>query len=99
MNDQVVLNVLGGVCLAGIGWWVKTIWERVTKLEASDASMVERVHTIELLVIGDYVKKDDLARTVEMFMQRVDLSDKKMERRLDSIDSKLDNKQDKSRSH
>lgn len=94
-SSQLIFNIMTFIAGGAVTWWVKTIWASVTKLQQEDAVLAEKVHQIELVVTGDYAKKDELLRMVEQFMKRMDVSDHKIEKRLDSIDSKLDNKQDK----
>lgn len=82
--DQVVVNwILGGV--GGLmGFILNAVWQAVKDLQTADATLADKVQSIELLVAGSYVKRDDLDRlTVALFAK------------LDKIETKLDCKADK----
>lgn len=82
--DQVVVNwILGGV--GGLmGFILNAVWQAVKDLQTADATLADKVQSIELLVAGSYVKRDDLDRlTMALFAK------------LDKIETKLDCKADK----
>lgn len=82
--DQVVVNwILGGV--GGLmGFILSAVWQSVKDLQVADVSLAEKVQSIEVLVAGSYVKRDDLDKlTVALFAK------------LDKIETKLDCKADK----
>ncbi len=85
-NDtlQWLINAL--FTIAGVlGGWLLTIFHQTMKdLQKFDFELAEKVHAIELLVAGQYVKKDELqALSVALFSK------------LDRIEQKLDQKADK----
>ena len=82
--DQVVVNwIMGGV--GGLmGFILNAVWQAVKDLQTADATLADKVQSIELLVAGSYVKRDDLDKlTVALFAK------------LDKIETKLDCKADK----
>lgn len=82
--DQVVVNwILGGV--GGLmGFILSAVWQSVKDLQVADVTLAEKVQSIEVLVAGSYVKRDDLDKlTVALFAK------------LDKIETKLDCKADK----
>jgi hypothetical protein len=67
MDPQSLINVGGGVILAGIGWWARVIWESVQRLK-------EDLHEIEVDLPKSYVTKDDFNQTmkhIESMFQRI----------------------------
>ena len=67
MDHQTLINVGGGVILAGIGWWARVIWESVQRLK-------EDLHEIEVDLPKSYVTKDDFNQTmkhIENMVQRI----------------------------
>ena len=67
MDHQTLINVGGGVILAGIGWWARVIWESVQRLK-------EDLHEIEVDLPKSYVTKDDFNQTmkhIESMFQRI----------------------------
>lgn len=76
MDHQTLINVGGGVILAGIGWWARVIWESVQRLK-------EDLHEIEVDLPKSYVTKDDFNQTmkhIENMVQRI----------YDKLDNKAD---------
>lgn len=82
--NQELFNISVGVAGALMGWWLKVIWESLKELQAQDQKLAEKVGKIEVLVAGDYVKREEFDRVM------VRLFDK-----LDHIELKIDGKADK----
>lgn len=62
--DQIVINILfgvamaaGGVIMTALGWFARTLWDRLRELE-------NRVTTNEILVARDYVSSIELASVI-----------------------------------
>lgn len=86
--DQTLINwMLGLLCAAG-GWWMKAIWEGLKALEVADRALVDRVAAIDLLVAGQYVKRD-------VFEARIAEFSNALFKKLDKIEDKLDHKVDR----
>lgn len=76
MDPQSLINVAGGIILAGIGWWARVIWDSLQKLK-------EDLHQVEVDLPKGYVSKDDFHKTmrhIEDMFQRI----------YDKIDGKAD---------
>ena len=76
MDHQTLVNIGGGIILAGIGWWARVIWESVQRLK-------EDLHEIEVDLPKSYVSKDDFNQTmkhIESMFQRI----------YDKLDNKAD---------
>ena len=82
--DQTIINWL----LAGfgtlIGFLLNAVWQAVKDLQAADTKLTSKVSEIEILVAGDYLRRDDFTHTVEALFKK-----------LDKIEDKLDKKADK----
>ena len=72
MDTQALINLAGGIILAGIGWWARMIWESVQKLK-------DDLHRVELDLPKSYVSKDDFAAT----MKRIEAMVERIEHKLD----------------
>jgi len=62
-----IINVGGGIILAGIGWWARMIWESVQTLK-------DDLHEIEVELPKTYVSKNDLDKRmqhIEDMFQRI----------------------------
>jgi hypothetical protein len=67
MDHQTLINVAGGIILAGIGWWARVIWESVQRLR-------DDIHEIEIDLPKTYITKDDFNKTmkhIEDMFQRI----------------------------
>lgn len=84
MEHQDLINWILGLFGTIIGFMVKSVWGSVKELQNNDKDLIDRVHSIETLVAGEYVKKDEMTQhVIAMF------------KKLDRIESKLDSKMDK----
>jgi len=82
--DQNLINILAAICGALGGWYLKVIGEALRDLQAADKELTAKVASIEILVAGSYVKREELERLV------INIGSK-----LDRIELKLDQKEDK----
>lgn len=82
--DQTIINWL----LAGfgtlIGFLLNAVWQTVKDLQAADKVLTEKVGSIEVLVAGDYVRRDEFDRALNRLFEK-----------LDHIEMKIDKKADK----
>ena len=78
--DQAIINWIIGLGGTVIGIFIKSMLDSIKDLQRSDKEMSERVGSIEVLVAGTYVKRDEL---------------RELMRRLGQIDAKLDRKANK----
>ena len=77
-------NILLGVASALGGWWLKVIWEALKDLQIADTQLATKVGQIEVLVAGQYVKREEMERLANAIFTK-----------LDRIEGKLDSKVDK----
>ena len=63
---------------------MKTIHESVRDLQTDDRKLAEKIGAIEVLVAGNYVKRDEMEKTLSAIFAK-----------LEKISDKLDGKQDK----
>lgn len=82
--DQGLINWL----LAGfgtlIGFLLRAVWQAVKDLQDADKQLTDKVGRIEVLVAGDYVKRETFDRLSDALFTK-----------LDRIENKLDGKVDK----
>jgi len=82
--DQTTINWILGGTSALFGALFNIIWASIRDLQKSQNRTRIRLGEVEVLVAGDYLKRQDF----EKFVDRVIV-------KLDSIDDKLDSKADK----
>ena len=63
---------------------MRIMWDILQGLQKQDRELADKVGKIEVLVAGEYVKKDDFDRVIERLFDK-----------LDHIELKIDNKADK----
>lgn len=83
-NAQNLFNIMFSIIGLLGGWWMRVMWQSLSELHRQDAKLAEKVGSIEVLVAGQYVKRDDMDKTLSaMFIK------------LDRIEDKIDKKADK----
>lgn len=84
MDYQAVLNIALSLASFLGGYVLYSIRESIKSLQQRDSELTDKVQQIEVLVAGQYVKRDDMEKlSMALFAK------------LDKIDAKLDNKADK----
>ena len=84
MEPQSLFNVgLGLIAFLG-GWVMKNLQDSMKSLRDSDEKLAAKVQSIEVLVAGTYIKRDDFDKTATALFAK-----------LDKIDTKLDTKMGK----
>ena len=84
MEFQDLFNTAMGALLVLGGWFMRIMWDSLQGLQRQDRELAEKVGKIEVLVAGEYVRKDDFDRIIERLFDK-----------LDHIELKIDNKADK----
>ena len=72
MFDQTVFNI--ALAISGFlgGWVLKVIWDAVRDLQEADRNLVEKVNTIEIMVTGRYVTRDEFKATITALFAKLD---------------------------
>lgn len=83
MTQELINWVLGAFGML-LGFIVKSIWDAVKDLQESDKDLADKVSRIEVLVAGEYVKKEEFNSIMLRLFEK-----------LDHIEAKIDSKQDK----
>lgn len=82
--DQTIINWIVAAFGALIGFFLNVVWGALKDLQIADKELTEKVASIEVLVAGDYVRKDDVQEISKAIFAK-----------LDRIEDKLDHKMDK----
>ena len=84
MDAQTAINLALG--LAGVlgGWILNSLKQSIDNLHQSDLEMADKVHNIDVLVAGHYVRRDEMEKLGNALFSK-----------LDRIENKLDGKVDK----
>jgi hypothetical protein len=82
--DQTVVNWILAAFSGVLGFLLRAIWQAVTDLQNSDKEITEKITAIEVLVAGNYIKRDEFDRAIQRIFGK-----------LDHIDAKIDGKRDR----
>ena len=81
--NQELFNIAVGIAGVLGGWWLKVMWETLKELQAADRELVDKVSRIEVLVAGNYVRKEDFDRTIERLFDKLDHIEMKIDQKMD----------------
>jgi len=81
---QTLFNIAVGLAGALGGWILNTLWQEIKSMQTTDQKLADKVASIEILVAGQYVKRDDIQVLSTAIFAK-----------LDRIEDKLDGKVDK----
>ena len=75
--NQDLLNWAFGILNLIIGGFMKAMWDSYKELKRTDTMLSDKVNAIEVLVAGQYVKRDDFDRVANAIFVKLDkISDK-----------------------
>ena len=83
MDFQVLFNMATGAVALLAGWFIRVIWDSLNELKKQDRDLADKVARIEVLVAGEYVKKEDFERTIERLFDKLDHIEMKIDRKAD----------------
>ena len=83
-STQTLFNIIVSLCAMLGGWMLKSVQTSIENLHAADNELATKIQSIEVLVAGNYVKRDDMDRSITAIFTK-----------LDRIETKLDGKVDK----
>ena len=76
MESQDLFNMAAGLLGAVGGWLLNTMWQAVRSLET-------KVAAIDVLVAGQYVKKEEVSRMIDALFHKLDKIQDAVERKAD----------------
>ena len=81
--DQSLVNWLLAGFGALIGFLLNAVWQAVKDLQKSDKEIAAKVANIEVLVAGDYVKKNEFQDNIKALFAKLDKIEDKIDRKVD----------------
>ena len=82
--DQMIFNIVFGALFTLFGAVIKAIWDGVKDLQKADKEITQKVAEIELLVAGDYARKDYVECKIDAVFAKLD----KIEDKIDAVRNK-----------
>lgn len=80
---QTLFNVVVLFAAAMGGWVLKGVHDAIEHLQVTDAKLATKVQEIEVLVAGNYVKRDDLDRSIAAIFTKLDRIENKLDLKVD----------------
>lgn len=65
MQAQEILNVLGAILLAGVGWWLNNLWAMVKSLQ-------EQISTVHVKLVENYVPRAEMQDSFDRIFRKLD---------------------------
>lgn len=72
MEPQAAFNVVTGIAGFLGGWWLKVMWETLKDLQSADKALAEKVASIEVLVAGRYISREEFNTVVNRLFEKLD---------------------------
>jgi len=72
MEPQAAFNVVTGIAGFLGGWWLKVLWSEVKGLQQTDKDLAEKVASIEVLVAGRYITRDEFTTVANTIFAKLD---------------------------
>ena len=82
--DQALINWMMGGFGAAVAFILRVVWEGLRELQKADLELASRVNEVQLVVAGQYAKREDMERIQTALFAK-----------LDRIENKLDGKMDR----
>lgn len=70
--DQTVINWAFAGLSTLLGFLLNTLWQAIKDLQSADKTLAEKVSGIEVVVAGNYVKKEEFDRTINRMFEKLD---------------------------
>lgn len=83
MDHQTMFNIGIGLISTMMGWWLNNVWSALKELQSVDRELAEKVASIEVLVAGKYVTRDEFNMTLNQVFSKLD-------RIIDALNQKAD---------
>lgn len=83
MDHQTMFNIGIGLISTMMGWWLNNVWSALKELQSVDRELAEKVASIEVLVAGKYVTRDEFNMTLNQVFSKLD-------RIIDALNQKVD---------
>lgn len=82
MSQTLINAIIGGLAAAG-AFILRVIWEGLRELQKADVDLTAKISEIQLLVAGNYVKKDELDGVIKALFTKLDKIEDKLDKKVD----------------
>jgi len=81
--DQALINWMMGGFGAAIAFILRVVWEGLRELQKADLELASRVNEVQLVVAGQYVKREDMERIQAALFAKLDRIENKLDLKMD----------------
>lgn len=81
--DQSFINTMLALWGATMGWILKVIWDAVKDLQEADEEVIKKVNELQVVMAGDYVKRDELRAEFKALFAKLDRIENKLDQKVD----------------
>lgn len=83
MDSQTLINALIGGFSAAVAFILRVLWEGLRELQKADVELTAKLSDMQLLVAGNYVKKDELDGIIKALFAKLDKIEDKLDKKVD----------------
>lgn len=80
---QILFNIAFSIAGVLAGFVLQSLWTAMKDLQKADSALVDKVSAIEVLVAGQYVKRDHFEKKMDALFIKLDHMDVKFDDKLD----------------
>ena len=81
--EQTIINWLLGGFGTLLGFLLNAVWQAVKDLQKTDQALVQKFSELEVLVAGNYVRKEELQDNIKALFAKLDRIEDKLDRKVD----------------
>ena len=81
--DQALINWMMGGFGAAVAFILRVVWEGLRELQKADLELATRVNEVQLVVAGQYVKREDMERIQAALFAKLDRIENKLDLKMD----------------
>lgn len=82
IDFQSAFNIAAGIAGGLFGWMLNNLFVSMRDLSRADGDLAAKVSSIEVLVAGQYVRRDEFTAKIDAVFDKLESIDEKLERRL-----------------
>lgn len=85
MDFQTAFNIAAGVAGGLGGWLMNNLFMSMRDLSKADTELAAKVSSIEVLVAGQYVKRDEFNSKIDGIFDKLESIEDKLDRKINGI--------------
>lgn len=83
MDYQILFNIAYAIAGTLCGFVLNNLWQAMKDLQKADRELTDKVASIEVLVAGQYVKRDTFDHKVDALFNKLEQMESKFDLKLD----------------